>query len=364
MKTALLLASLLLAGTASAPLIAAETAGFNSIAVPSPGRGQELAVKIWYPALPGGKEVRIDESRLFKGSPAFADAPAVPGRFPLILFSHGSGSRVESIGWLAARLAQEGFIVAGPNHPGTTSGDSTPIDTPKLWERTQDLSTLISTLTTDPAWKDVIDPDRIGVLGFSLGGAAALEIAGARANREAYARYCDTYPTMADCVWFAGGKGYVKGEAVASEKVDLRRIDKARFEQSNLDPRLRAAVVVDPAMAQAYDPQSLKEIGIPIHIINLGRPGSIPVAVEASELARLIPEGSYEWVDGARHFSFLPECQTGGAKLLESLGDTDRLCEDGGTRSRSEIHAQLQDMIIAAFVRQLKVAQMEAPSGK
>lgn len=353
MKTTYFLLSVLLAGTDSAPLLAADAAGLGSITVSSPERGQDLAVKVWYPALPGGKEVLVDDSRLFKGSPAFADAPAAPGLYPLIVLSHGSGSRVDSMGWLASRLAQAGFIVAGPNHPGTTSGDSTPIDTPKLWERTQDLSALITFLTADSAWKDRIAADRIGVLGFSLGGAAVMEIAGARADREAYARYCETYPTMADCVWFAGGNGYVKGEAVASAKVDLRQIDKARFEQSNLDPRIRSVVAVDPALAQAYDVQSLREMAVPVHIINLGRPGAIPVAVEAKELAGLIPQGSYDWVDDSRHFSFLPECQAGGAEFLKSLGDADRLCDDGGQRTRADIHDQLGDLITAAFTRSL-----------
>lgn len=356
MKTALFLLSLLLAGAASDTVLANDAAGLRSITVPSPGRGDNLTVKIWYPALPGGREVQVDENRLFKGSPAFADAPAAPGRHPLILFSHGSGSRVDSIGWLAQRLAEAGFIVAGPNHPGTTSGDSTPIDTPKLWERTGDLSAVITALTSEPAWKDLIAPDRIGVLGFSLGGAAAMEIGGARADLDAYARYCETSPTMADCVWYAGGKGYVKGEAVASEKVDLRQTDKIRFEQSNLDPRIRSVVAVDPALAQAYDAQSLKEIAIPVHIINLGSPGTVPVAVEAKQLAPLIRQGSYEQVDGAWHFSFLPECQSGGAELLKSLGDTDRLCDEQGKRSRADIHAQLIEMISSAFGSALKVS--------
>ncbi|MFZ5676688.1 MAG: alpha/beta hydrolase family protein [Pseudomonadota bacterium] len=353
MKTTLLLLSLLLAGATGAPLHAADTAGLARLEISAPARGEKLTIKVWYPAQAGGEEIRVDESRLFKGSPAFASAPPAPGRHPLILFSHGSGSRIDSIGWLAARLAEAGFIVAGPNHPGTTSGDSTPIDTPKLWERTEDLSALITALTADPSWKDRIASDKIGVLGFSLGGAAALEIGGATADREAYARYCETYPTMADCVWFAGGKGYVKGEPVVSPKVDLRQVDKQRFEQSNRDPRIRAVVAVDPALAQAYDATSLGEIDIPVHLINLGRAGTVPVAVEAKALAALIPRGSHERVDDARHFSFLPECQAGGADLLKSLGDTDRLCEDGGHRSRADIHQELTGKIIAAFTRLL-----------
>jgi predicted dienelactone hydrolase len=354
MKAVVLLFSLILAVVAAKPLLAAESVGVRMIAVASPARGTNLAVTVWYPALPGGEKTLVGDSKLLKGTEAFANAPLAPGRFPLILISHGSGARIQNLGWLATSLVRAGFIVAGPNHPGTTSGDSTPIDTPKLWERTDDLSTVLTAMTNDPAWNSAIAEDRIGVLGFSLGGAAAMEIAGARANREAYARYCDSYPTMADCVWFAGGKGFVKGEAVASEKVDLRQIDRVRFEQSNRDPRITSAVLVDPSVAQAFDTQSLKEITIPMNFINLGRPGRVPVAVIADGLARLTPEGSYAQVDDAVHFSFLAECKPGGAELLKSLGDTDRLCDDGGARSRADIHAELTAMITAAFTHDLK----------
>lgn len=351
-KIALFLFALMLC--AGQPASAADAVGIRSITIASLERGKDLAVTVWYPALPGGEHILPGNRKLFKGTPAFANAPAAPGRHPVILMSHGSGGRIEDMGWLATGLVEAGFIVAGPNHPGTTSGDSTPADTPKIWERTQDLSTLITVLTGDPQWGALIAKDRIGVLGFSLGGAAAMEISGARANRKAYARYCDTYKTMPDCVWFVGGKGYVNGEPVVVDKLDLRKIDKERFEQSNLDPRISAAVIVDPSLAQAYDAQSLKEIAIPMTIINLGRPPGIPVAVIADGLAGLIPGARYEQVDDAAHFSFLAECRDGGTKLLKSLGDTDLLCDDGGTRTRADIHAQLREMIAAAFTRQLK----------
>lgn len=354
MKTTFLLLSLMLAAAAGKPLHAAEVVGVRTITVAAPERGKDLRVTVWYPALDGGEKVLVGDSKLFKGTQALAKAPLARGHYPLILISHGSGGRIEDMGWLATGLAEAGFIVAGPNHPGTTSGDSTPVDTPKLWERTQDLSTLLTAMTADPQWSGSIAKEKIGVLGFSLGGAAAMEISGARASREAYARYCDTYKTMADCVWFAGGKGYVGGEPVASEKVDLRKIDKERFEQSNLDRRISAAVLVDPALAQAFDAQSLREITIPMHFINLGRPAAIPVAVIADQLAKLAPKADYEQVDDAVHFSFLAECREGGAALLKSLGDTDTLCDDGGARTRADIHAQLREMITAAFIRQLK----------
>lgn len=354
MKTTLFLLALILAAVTGRPSLAADAVGMRKITIASPERGKDLAVTVWYPALAGAEKILVGDSKLFKGTQAFANAPLAQGRYPLILVSHGSGGRSEDLGWLATGLAEAGFIVAGPNHPGTTSGDSTPAATPKLWERTQDLSTLLTAMTADPQWSGSLAKDRIGVLGFSLGGAAAMEISGARAEREAYARYCDTYKAMADCVWFAGGKGYVNGEPITSDKVDLRKIDKDRFEQSNLDRRISAAILVDPALAQAYDAQSLKQIAIPMYFINLGRPATIPVAVIADRLAKLVPNARYEQVDDAVHFSFLDECREGGAELLKALGDGDLLCDDGGGRTRADIHTQLREMITAAFAHLLK----------
>jgi predicted dienelactone hydrolase len=54
------------------------------------------------------------------------------------------------------------------------------------------------------------------------------------------------------------------------------------------------------------------------------------------------------------HFSFLAECQEAGAELLKSLRETDRICDDGGGRSRADIHAQLRAMIAHAFSQSLK----------
>lgn len=351
MKNLSVLPVLFVAMALPATSLAAEV-GVREIDVAAPERGRDLAVTIWYPSEAGGKPVLIGENRVFTGAPAAADAPPAPGRFPLVLLSHGSGGRVQGMTWLASALAKAGFVVAGPNHPGTTSGDSTPADTPKIWERTEDLSAVIDALTADPQWQNIVDAQNIGVVGFSLGGAAAMEIAGARADLEAYARYCDVY-TKWDCEWYAGGVGYVNDERVKVDKVDLRAVDKARFEQSNLDSRVKSAVLVDPGLAPAYDEESLREIVIPMNFINLGSPYTIPPGVIADRLAALTPHGTYVAVEGSNHFSFLPECKDGAAEMLRSAGEVDPVCDDSG-RPRADIHAELENLIVAALQRTLE----------
>ncbi|MEQ1953734.1 alpha/beta hydrolase family protein [Mesorhizobium yinganensis] len=332
------------------PSLAAEV-GVREIAVAGPERGRDLSVTVWYPAQAGGNAVLVGDNRVFIGSPAFAEAPVASGRRPLVVLSHGSGSRVQGMAWLATALVKAGFVVAGPNHPGTTSGDSTPANTPKIWERAGDLSAVIDRLAADAQWSGSIDAQNTGVVGFSLGAAAAMEIAGTRADLEAYARYCDAY-TLWDCKWFAGGIGYVNDEQVKVDKLDLRTVNKARFEQSNVDPRIKSAVLVDPGLAQAYDEESLKRIAIPMTFINLGDAGTVPPGVIADRLSALTPHGSYATVKGSNHYSFLPECKEGAAEMLKSAGEVDPICEESG-RPRADIHAELETLIASALRRTL-----------
>ncbi len=331
---------LLLTGL-SIPLSAAEPVGVRTVEVPAPSRGGTLTVTIWYPATAGGERTLVGEDRLFKGTAAWKDAPLAGGRFPVVLVSHGSGGSILNLAWLASRLAAAGMIVAGPNHPGTTRGDSTPLATTWMWQRTADISDVLTALTGEDPWKDHIDDRRIGALGFSLGGHTVLSLAGARADLEAYAGYCDRYPAMPDCRWFASGS------------VDLRSGDAARFGQSNRDARVGSIVAVDPSVARAFTTGSLEAIAVPVHIVNLGSPGTVPVAVEARTLAAAIPDHTYEEVDGAVHLSFLAECQPGARAFLKKTGDADPLCDDAPEhpRTRDDIHRQVAAMIEAAFLR-------------
>lgn len=150
-----------------------------------------------------------------------------------------------------------------------------------------------------------------------------------------------------------GGIGYVNEAQVKVGKVDLRAIDKGLFEQSNLDPRIKSAVLVDPGLAQAYDAQSLRDISVPMSFINLGSLGTIPPGVIADDLASLTPHGAYRTVADSVHYSFLPECREGAAEILRSSGEDEPICEDGGARARADIHAELVRLIPGDLQRTL-----------
>lgn len=339
--------------TFATTLHAAEPVGVQKISVVTQDYPRPLAVTIWYPSKGDGQKAEHDYDRIFEPGSAASNASIRDGRFPLVLLSHGSGSRADGMGWIAAKLAEAGYIVAGANHPGTTSGDSTPAATPKIWDRTQDISVLISALSADRRFQSSIDTGRIGVLGFSLGGTTVMELAGARGDLAAYRRYCDENPKMMDCTWFKGGRGYAGGERVDVEPLDLSSIDKVRFEQENRDPRITSVVSVDPGLATTFQTESLKTIGMPVTLINLGSVGTVPLAVLSDQLAKDIPGAAYMQVEGADHFSFLPVCKQGAADFLKSVGEFDPICEETA-RPRTEIHEELSRLIINAFERDLK----------
>ncbi|MCX7277111.1 MAG: hypothetical protein NTZ15_07250 [Burkholderiales bacterium] len=316
--------------------------GLQHIYLPTAARERTLDVLLWYPTAPGGQALLLEENRLFKGTPVRQDAPVAPGRYPLLLLSHGSGGNAAGMGWLAGPLAQRGYIVAAPNHPGTTTADSTPEATMRIWERPADISAVLTALLAQPDWQARIQPNRVAVLGFSLGGHTALALAGARVNLDRYARYCEDPAAMTvrlgECRWLAGSP------------VGLRQLDAAHFGQSFKDPRIQQAIAIDPGLAQAFEANSLHSITVPVQIINLGRPGTHPRAVEGAPLAQAIPGSSYATVPDAIHFSFLRECQANGRAILAEEGEPDPLCDDGGSRARADIHAELLRLVSRALL--------------
>ena len=117
-----------------------------------------------------------------------------PGLYPLVLFSHGAGGCKTQSTYLMDALAQDGMLVAAPDHsdksgncPGRLPNpDDLPSDLldHRKWgssfhdDRGDDLQRLRAALETDPAYSGLIDTTRVALVGHSLGGYTALALAG------------------------------------------------------------------------------------------------------------------------------------------------------------------------------------------
>ncbi len=320
----------------------AETVGVRDLAVAAADRAAAIQAKLWYPAGNGGDAVLVGDNAVFRGTPAASNAPIAAGRFPLILLSHG-GFRAapDTASWLASALAAKGYVVAVVRPPAIPPGPPAQSVLSELWLRPADISATLTAVEKELSLAAAIDPGRIGAVGFFLGGYAVLELAGVRVDPAAYARSCDRNAVGLDCAWFAHGA------------VDLHRVDADRLARSNLDPRLKSVVVVDPELTGVLTPQSLAAVSLPVQGINLGRPNAIPAAMDASKLASAIRGGRYDTIADAASYSSFAECKPKGPAILREEGGEVQLCEDGGGRSRAEIHEQLAAMIDAALRRSL-----------
>ncbi len=321
--------------------------GVRQILAPSKERGVDLDVTVWYPAQAGGEQVLLGDNAFFVGTTAMHDAPISEKRFPLILLSHGAGlaGSAQALSWVATPLAERGFVVAAPTHPGNTGRNRSAFETMRIWLRPADLIATLNTIETDEFFQNHLDQGKTGVLGLSLGGNTALAIAGARLDSQLLASYCDTdllNPSL--CGW------------VRQSGVDLHAMNLEPANRDNMDERIRFAMAIDPAPSDIFELKSFARIKIPVDIINLGHPGKIPLTIQASGIAKAISNARFAVIEDASHYSMFAECKPAASEIIAAEKIGDPLCDDGGGRSRAEIHAQLVDMIILAFERTLKAA--------
>ena len=314
---------------------AVDLPGYDRMEVRSPHRAWPLAASVWYPAGARTYAVPVGDNPIFHGTRAYLGARVAEGRFPLFVFSHGSGGNMDNMSWLLAGLAERGAMVLAVNHPGSTSGDSSPRRSVMLDLRAQDLSAVLDALLADPAFAAHVDGDRITSIGFSLGGGTALNLAGMRLDAGRYAPYCASGDeARADCVFFEKGG------------VDFRALP-AGFAADMRDARITAAVALDPAFTYVATDESVAAMTLPVQIINLGtdvRLSAADASAQGSGFAARLPQVDYVEIAPANHFTALPDCKPMGAAILEEEGE-DPICTDPDGADRAAVHARILDEI-------------------
>lgn len=136
------------------------------------GQPRELEVVMWYPAGRGGTREALGRR----------DAAMRRGRFPLIVYSHGSCGSTTEATYLTTAWAQQGFIVAAVPHPGNRSEDGLDCVAgfgDSLSNRVPDVEFVLDALLAEAAngpslLRGHVRTDQIGISGISFGGFTTL----------------------------------------------------------------------------------------------------------------------------------------------------------------------------------------------
>lgn len=317
-----------------------------------------LLTTVWYPAGLDAPEVPHDIGApgrsTFQGHPLADGAPVSAARstYPLLLLSHGTGGTADSLDWLAAALAAQGYIVAGVDHPGNSAQAPLTREGFRLWwERATDLSQVLDGLLADPALGPRIDADRIGAVGFSLGGYTVLELAGARTNLPAFERFCAS--PDADAICHPPEMRNVQDDAQpAGAPSPETAASLARAGASYRDPRIRAVFAIAPALGMAFDDTAFAEVRIPVALIAGSADITAPVETNIRRIGKLLPGASTELVPGATHYTFLDTCLP---PLVERLAP---ICKDAPGVDRDAVHAQTITRALAFFAASLSASRV------
>jgi predicted dienelactone hydrolase len=167
------------------------------------------------------------------------------------------------------------------------------------------------------------------VFGFSRGGYTALALAGATPSASASAaRFCQP--------WWSFALSLCR--QLDADNVQIR---------PQADPRVRAAVVVDPL--NLFDPAGVRKVRVPVQLWSseMGGDGVALDHVEAIRVALPQPP-EYRIAKSAGHFAYLAPCS------LEFKKSEPGLCKDPDGFNRELWHQAMNAAIVSFFKRQLQ----------
>lgn len=314
--------------------LASSQVGFRQFALTNDVPERVLNVVVLYPAAQSDIPVKsVGENSAFVGVNVQENVQPASGTHPFVALSHGFGGNWRNQLWLAHALAQQGYIVAATDHPGTTSMMMDKAIAAKLWLRPDDIRRVISAIQNKQSDVGTIAPGKIGAIGHSLGGWTVLALAGGRFDTQQFEKDCLTHTELASCIVYQ--KMGIQQEAQANTLLG----------QSARDLRVTAVVSLDLGFARGFTSQSLSAIDIPALVISAGQPDpQLPARVESYFMAQQMPEQRtrYLEINDASHFSFMQLCKPGAVDRLEQEQPGDGIiCVDGNKRSREQIHHQV-----------------------
>lgn len=303
----------------------AQAAGVKNFDIPASPAGPAIRLLVWTPCAEPAQEMDARGATFF----AVPACPVTGEKLPLIVISHGRRGWFGGHHDTAAALADAGFVVAALNHPGDTARDSSGTDSLSvLVERPADIKRLVDYMLD--GWPDAsrIDTRRIGLYGFSFGGYTVLAAVGGNPELRKGLPECRTSSLRA-----------------------CRQLENDELPDQPVvhDPRVKAAVIIDPFPVFVFPEENLRGITVPVQLWSSDpaqNADGLSGCCAAAILQRLPAKPDYHFVQNAKHFSFLATCTPKEAQAAPAI------CTDAPGFDRVDFHKGLHAEIVAFFREQ------------
>jgi predicted dienelactone hydrolase len=213
-----------------------------------------------------------------------------------------------------------------PVPPGDNARDSSHSnDLSAFVERPADIKRLIDYLLGSWSYAAAVDPDLIGLFGFSRGGYTGFVVAGAN-------------PRFSRDI----------GMCVGQTSTICESVRQGKSEPLVHDRRVKAVVIADP-LSIFFTKTSFHEVRVPIQLWRSEHGGDGVTPGSVATVADTLPaKADYRTVPNAHHFSFLPPCPD------DLAGSAHDICTDPSNFDREAFHKEFNAQVLEFFRQALR----------
>ena len=292
----------------------------GTMSFPAQTPSHRTQVTVWYPALnpTGAEEAGIDSFVVITKGHAIVDAAPdrSSGPYSLIVYAHGmNGIRMDSA-YLCEHLASYGFVVMAINYAESFEVRPDIAAYQTLYSRPQDVSWQIdqAAMLTASGEKleNLIDLERVAVIGWSLGGYTALAAAGARLDLNWYSQYIGEPVICILAAELGGGdmcKGIIDHQQALADLAGLAAVPEGLW-PSWRSRNVVAVVGLAPAAAM-FGPDGLKEVTVPTLLMLGSGDQFVSPEYEVYPVYDYVSstEKAFVVLENAAHHIFYSDCQ-------------------------------------------------------
>ncbi len=303
-----------------------QAAGFQPGVAADPN-GKPLVIGIWYPSQAVAKPVSMGPTTMTVA----INAPVNGKDLPMVVMSHGTGGSHLGHFDTAIALADAGFVVVAMNHTGDNHADQS--RSADIMDRPRQVSRVIDHMLSTWEGRAAIDPQRVGMFGFSSGGFTTLANIGGIPDFTKIGPMCRQYPGDFACQLVAKSDGPVIAPAITAVA----------------DARIKAAVVAAPALGFTYSPDGLKNVKVPVQLWRAENDAVVPHPRYAEAVRLALPAApDHHVVPNAGHYDFLAPCSDALASLAPAI------CTSAAGFDRAAFHVAFDSEVVKFFEKTLK----------